>query len=37
MMDFPADAWKNALEACVPAKALDINRKAFALGEGYAK
>ena len=37
MMDFPADAWKNALEACVPAKALDINRKAFALGEGYTK
>ncbi len=37
MMDFPADAWKNALEACVPAKALDINRKAFAMGEGYAK
>ncbi len=37
MMDFPADAWKAALEACVPAKALEINRKAFALGEGYAK
>ncbi len=35
MMDFPADAWKTALEECVPAKALDINRKAFALGEGY--
>lgn len=37
MMDFPADAWKKALEECVPAKALEINRKAFALGEGYAK
>ncbi len=37
MMDFPADAWKNALEVCVPAKVLDINRKAFALGEGHAK
>lgn len=35
MMDFPADAWKNALEACVPAKALEINRKAFELGESY--
>lgn len=37
MMDFPADAWKNALETCVPAKALEINRKAFALGESYTK
>lgn len=33
--DIPADAWKKALEECVPAKALEINRKAFALGESY--
>ena len=37
MTDIPADAWKKALEECVPAKALEINRKAFALGESYAK
>ena len=35
MTDIPADAWKKALEECVPAKALEINRKAFALGESY--
>lgn len=33
IMDFPADAWKKALEECVPPKALEINKKAFALGE----
>ncbi len=32
-MDIPAEAWKKALEECVPQKALEINRKAFALGE----
>lgn len=37
MMEFPEDAWKKALEECVPTKALDINRKAFALGEAYGK
>ena len=37
MMDFPADAWKTALEECVPQKALELNRKAFALGESYGK
>lgn len=37
MMEFPEQAWKNALEECVPPKALEINRKAFALGEAYAK
>lgn len=36
MMDFPEDAWKKALEECVPAKALEINKKAFALGENYS-
>lgn len=37
MMEFPEQAWKTALEECVPAKALEINRKAFALGEAYTK
>ena len=37
MMEFSEDAWKKALEECVPAKALEINRKAFALGEAYGK
>lgn len=36
-MEFPEEAWKKALEECVPAKALEINRKAFALGEAYGK
>ncbi len=35
MMDFPEEAWKNALDECVPQKALEINRKAFALGESF--
>ena len=30
--DFPDEAWQKAIEACVPAKFLEINRKAFALG-----
>lgn len=30
--DFPEEAWQAAIEACVPAKVLEINRKAFALG-----
>ncbi len=30
--DFPAEAWQEAIEACVPAKFLDLNRRAFALG-----
>ena len=37
MMDFPVEAWKTALEQCVPPKALEINRKAFELGENFAK
>ena len=31
--DFPAEAWEKSLEAVVPAKFLDLNRKAFALGK----
>ena len=29
---FPEEVWAKALEECVPAKALEINKKAFALG-----
>ncbi len=36
-MEFPEESWKTALQECVPAKALEINRKAFALGEAYGK
>ncbi len=36
MMDIPAESWKKALDECVPAKALDINKKAFSLGEECA-
>ena len=30
--DFPESAWQEAIDACVPKKVLDLNRKAFALG-----
>ena len=30
--DIPEQAWLEALEACVPAKFLEMNKKAFALG-----
>lgn len=30
--DATQEAWMNALEACVPAKFLELNKKAFALG-----
>ena len=31
--DFPEETWQQALEACVPAKFLELNKKAFALGK----
>ncbi len=31
--DFPEDAWQEAIEACVPEKFLDVNKKAFELGK----
>ncbi len=31
--DIPEDAWQAALEACVPSKFLELNKKAFALGK----
>ena len=30
--DFPDDVWQEAIDACVPAKFLELNRRAFALG-----
>ena len=32
--DFPEEAWLSALEAVVPAKTIEINRKAFLAGRG---
>ncbi len=31
--DLPAEAWEKSLEAMVPAKFLELNRRAFALGK----
>ena len=31
--DFPEEAWQEAIEACVPPKFLELNKKAFALGQ----
>ena len=31
--DFAESAWQEAIEACVPAKFLDVNKRAFALGQ----
>ena len=30
--DFPEDVWQEAIEACVPARFLELNRRAFRLG-----
>ena len=30
--DATQEAWMNALEACVPAKFLELNKKAFSIG-----
>ena len=30
--DFPDDVWQEAIEACVPGKFLELNRRAFDLG-----
>lgn len=32
-MGFPESVWEKALEECVPPKVIEINRKAFELGE----
>ena len=31
--DFPEAAWQETIEACVPPKFLELNKKAFALGQ----
>ena len=31
--DFSDEAWQKSIEACVPAKFLELNKKAFALGK----
>ena len=31
--DFPENVWQEAIEACVPEKFLDVNKKAFELGK----
>ncbi len=33
-VDFPSEAWQEAIEAGVPAKLLELNRRAFELGRG---
>jgi indolepyruvate ferredoxin oxidoreductase beta subunit len=30
---FPQEAWQEAIDACVPPKVLELNRKAFAMGQ----
>ena len=34
--DLPEDAWMKSLEANVPAKFLEMNKKAFELGKNHA-
>ena len=36
-MDFPEEAWQNALTEKIPAKLLELNKKAFALGVAEVK
>ena len=31
-LPFPEEVWQQALAQCVPAKFLELNKKAFALG-----
>lgn len=35
LLDIPDEAWQASLEACVPAKFLELNRRAFALGRNH--
>ena len=32
--DFPEEVWQEAIRACVPARFVEMNLKAFALGRG---
>ncbi len=34
-MEIPSEVWQKALEECVPAKFLDLNREAFRLGKEH--
>ena len=34
--DIPVEKWEKAIEECVPARFLELNKKAFALGRVYA-
>ncbi len=34
-MEIPSEVWEKALEECVPAKFLDLNREAFRLGKEH--
>ncbi len=34
---FPEAAWQEAIAACVPEKLLELNRRAFALGQAFAQ
>lgn len=34
--DIPVEKWEQAIEDCVPAKFLELNKKAFALGRDHA-
>ncbi len=36
-LGFPEELWQQAVEKCVPAKFLDLNKKAFELGRNAAK
>ena len=31
-MDYPMELWQKAIEQCVPAKFLELDKKAFELG-----
>ena len=33
--DFPEEDWLQSIEACVPAKFVELNKKAFALGRNH--
>jgi indolepyruvate ferredoxin oxidoreductase beta subunit len=35
--DIPVEKWLKAIEECVPAKFVELNRKAFELGRGQDK
>lgn len=35
-LGFDREVWENAIEECVPAKFLELNKKAFELGRNYA-